>query len=72
VLHGGAVGVADNNLEATSSDDPVLSSLISAMGCDRRSKLWFMGDRDYVEYAFVEGGSEMDQKFTEKLMQNRA
>ena len=72
VLHGSPVGVADNNLEATSSDGPVLSSLMSAMDCDRRSKLWFMGDRDYVKYAFVEGGSEMDRKFTEKLMQNRA
>ena len=72
VLHGSAVGIADNNLEATSSDGPVLSSLISAMDCDRRSKLWFMGDRDYVEYAFVEGGPEMDQKFVEKLMQNMA
>ncbi|KAF8329020.1 hypothetical protein F5887DRAFT_1082782 [Amanita rubescens] len=71
VLHGSAVGVLDNNLEATSSDGPVLSSLMSAMGCDRRSKLWFMGDRDYVEYAFVEGGSEIDQKLAE-LTQNRA
>jgi len=70
VLHGSAVGsIAE---EATSSDDPVLSSLMSAIDCDRRSKLWFMGDRDYVEYAFVEGGSEMDRKFVEKLMQNRA
>ena len=72
VLHGSVVDVADNNLEATSSDGPVLSSLVSAMDCDRRSKQWFMGDHDYVEYAFVGGGSEMDQKFTEKLMQNRA
>ncbi|KAF8333716.1 hypothetical protein F5887DRAFT_675819 [Amanita rubescens] len=72
VLHGSAAGVADNNLEATSSDGPVLSSLMSTMDCDRRSKLWFMGDRDYFEYAFVKGGSEMDRKLTEKLMQNRA
>ena len=69
VLHGSAVGIADNNLEASSS---ALSSLMSAIDCDRRSKLWFMGDRDYVEYAFVEGESEMDRKFLEKLMQNRA
>jgi hypothetical protein len=72
VLHGSAVGIADNNLEATSSDDPLLSSLMSAVDCNQRSKLWFVGDLDYVEYAFVEGGSEMDQKFIEKLMQNRA
>ncbi|KAF8623742.1 hypothetical protein AX15_006222 [Amanita polypyramis BW_CC] len=72
VLHGSSVGIADNNLEATSSDGPALSSLMSAIDCDRRSKQWFMGDRDYVEYAFVEGGPEMDQKFGEKLMQNRA
>jgi hypothetical protein len=71
VLHESAVGIADNNLE-TSSDGPVLSSLMPAMDCNRRSKLWFMGDRDYVEYAFVERGSEMDRKFVEKLMQNRA
>ncbi len=30
--------VTDNNLEATSSDDPVLSSLMSAMDCDRLSR----------------------------------
>jgi hypothetical protein len=68
VLHGSAEGIADNNSESTSSDGLALSSLMSAIDCERRSKLWFMGDRDYVEYAFVEGGSEMDQKFG----QNRA
>lgn len=73
VLHGSAVGIiAGNNLEATSSDGPTLSSVMSTIDCDRQSKLWFMGDRDYVEYAFVEGGSEMDRKFSEKLAQNRA
>ena len=72
VLHGSAVGIAGNNLAVTSSDGPTLSSLISTIDCDRQSKLWFMGDRDYVEYAFVEGGSQMDQKFSEKLAQNRA
>ena len=69
VLH---VGIADNNLEATGSDGPALSSLMSAIDCDRRSKMWFIGDRDYVEYAFLEGNTEMDQKLGEKLMQNRA
>jgi hypothetical protein len=72
VLHGSAVGIAGNNLDTMSSDGPTLLSLMSTIDCDQQSKLWFMGDRNHVEYAFVEGGSQMDQKFSEKLAQNRA
>lgn len=65
-----AVGNEDNNLKATISDGPVLTSLMSVMDCNRRSKLWLTGDRDYMEHAFVEGGPQAEQKLYEILMQN--
>jgi hypothetical protein len=46
---------ADNNLEAT-SDGSMPTCLMATLDGDRRSKLWFMGDQDYIEYMFVEGG----------------
>ncbi|KIL54634.1 hypothetical protein M378DRAFT_745907 [Amanita muscaria Koide BX008] len=62
---------AMDNSKAMSSDDPALTSLMSTIDCDRRSKLWFTGDRDYMEHAFVEGGPKAEQKLYEILMQNR-
>ncbi|KAF8331576.1 hypothetical protein F5887DRAFT_998191 [Amanita rubescens] len=34
--------------------NPEFKTLMSAIDHDKQSKRWFMGDREYVEYAFVE------------------
>ena len=67
VKHDG--GKADNNLEAT-SDGSVPTRLMTALDGDRRSKLWFMGDRDYIEYMFVEGEPAEEQEIGRILNEN--
>ncbi len=61
-----AVGNADNNL--MSSDNPRLKDFMSVINCNHDSKLWFRGDRDYVENAYVEAGSEQEQRLVNNIV----
>ncbi len=69
VLHktDSTVANVDNNM--ISSDDPKLKDFMSVINCHHDSKLWFMGDRDYVEYAFVGGvDSEQNEEMVENIL----
>ena len=54
--HASKTDSPDNTVNTTAmiENDPEFEFLMSAIECDARSRLWFMGDRDYVEHAFVE------------------
>ncbi|KAF8321829.1 hypothetical protein F5887DRAFT_1215369 [Amanita rubescens] len=67
VLHKTDSTNADHN--STSSDDSRLDYFMSAINCNHDSKLWFMGDRDHVEYAFVQkAGPEREQKLVNNVV----
>ena len=58
------VGNVDNNLISSR-----LEYFMSAINCNHDSKLWFMGDRDCVEYAVVhKAGSEREQKLVNNVV----
>jgi hypothetical protein len=52
---------ADENA-ANTSNNPVPTFVASTIDRDHRSKLWFMGDRNYVENPFMKAGSELTKK----------
>ena len=52
---------ADENAVST-SNNPVPTFVASTIDRDYRSKLWFMGDRNYVENPFMKAGSELTKK----------
>ena len=61
------VGNVDNNL--ISSDDPRMKDFMSVINCNHDSKLWFMGDRDYAEYAFIgEVGPDQNEEMIENIL----
>ena len=59
---------ADENAASTSNNPvPSLPTFVeSTIDNDHQSKLWFMGDRNYVENPFMKAGSELTKKVLRK------